>query len=208
RARRRRAGRDPGRDRHRTPPGWGGVPRRLARRADRARAPRAARRAPRYRGGHAGAPRPGPPGPPPARSGGGPRPGPALVAFAPPASRLRSGARGTPRAPRHRPGGRVTDRTARTPFHFLGCWELREMLGRRAYDERELLEHLEEVPLDSLYFHTHSCFLRERGLPAPYPNDFASWAAIQVRDRVLGEKLGIIDPHDLSDLESLRTEVV
>jgi len=102
----------------------------------------------------------------------------------------------------------MSERAARTLFSFLGCWELQEMLGRRAYDERELLEHLEEVPLDSIYFHTHSVFLRERGLPAPYPNDFASWAAIQVRDRVLGEKLGIIDPHDLSDLESLRTEVV
>jgi len=102
----------------------------------------------------------------------------------------------------------VTERTARTPFHFFGCWELREMLGRRAWDERELLEHLEEVPLDSLYFHTHSCFLRDRTLPGAYPNDFATWAAIQVRDRVLGEKLGIVDPQDFADLESLRTEVV
>ncbi|HYR96004.1 MAG TPA: DUF5752 family protein [Candidatus Binatus sp.] len=102
----------------------------------------------------------------------------------------------------------MTERTARTPFHFLGCWELREMLGRRAYDERELLEHLEEVPVDSLYFHTHSCVLRDRTLPGAYPNDFATWAAIQVRDRVLGEKLGIIDPQDFADLESLRTEVV
>jgi hypothetical protein len=102
----------------------------------------------------------------------------------------------------------VSERVARTPFHFLGCWELREMLGRRAHDERELLEHLEEVPLDSIYFHTHSCFLRERTLLNSYPNDFATWAAIQVRDRVLGEKLGIVDPQDVPDLESLRAEVV
>ena len=106
-------------------------------------------------------------------------------------------------------GGReAAARVARTPFHFHGCWELREMLGRRAYDERELLEHLEEVPLDSIYFHTHSCFLRERTFPGAYPNDFATWAAIQVRDRVLGEKLGIVDPQDFADLETLRTEVV
>jgi len=102
----------------------------------------------------------------------------------------------------------ATDAVARTPFHFIGCWELREMLGRRAYDERELLEHLEDVPLDSVYFHTHSCFLREPSLPGAYPNDFATWAAIQVRDRILGEKLGIIDPQDVPDLESLRAEVV
>src|SRR5207253_4153453 len=102
----------------------------------------------------------------------------------------------------------MSERTARTPVHFHSCWELREMLGRRAFDERELLEHLEEVPVDSIYFHTHSLSLRQRGLPAAYPNDFATWAAIQVRDRVLGEKLGIIDPQDFPDLESLRAEVV
>ncbi len=82
------------------------------------------------------------------------------------------------------------------------------MLGRRAFDERELLEHLEEVPVDSIYFHTHSCVLRERTPAGGYPNDFATWAAVQVRDRVLGEKLGIIDPQDVPDLETLRTEVV
>jgi hypothetical protein len=102
----------------------------------------------------------------------------------------------------------VSTRGARAPFHFFGCWELREMLGRRAYDERELLEHLEDVPLDSIYFHTHSYVLRERTPPGGYPNDFATWAAIQVRDRVLGEKLGIIDPQDFPDLEGLRAEVV
>jgi hypothetical protein len=97
---------------------------------------------------------------------------------------------------------------AKAPFHFQGCWELREMLGRRAYDERELLEHLEEVPIDSVYFHTHSVFLRERTLPGAYPNEFATWAAIQVRDRVLGEKLGVLDPRDVPDLETLRIELV
>jgi hypothetical protein len=102
----------------------------------------------------------------------------------------------------------VSERTARSPFHFLGCWELREMLGRRVYDERELLEQLEEVPLDSVYYHTHTCLLRTRTLPGAYPNDFATWAAIQVRDRVLGEKLGIIDPQDVPDLDGLRTELV
>ena len=102
----------------------------------------------------------------------------------------------------------MTDAVARSPFHFNGCWELHEMLGRRAFDERELLEHLEDVPLDSVYFHTHSNFLRDGTLPGAYPNDFATWAAIQVRDRVLGEKLGIVDPHEFPDGESLRSEVV
>ncbi len=82
------------------------------------------------------------------------------------------------------------------------------MLGRRAADVQELLEGLEEVPLDSIYFHTHSYFLRHPYIAGPYPNDFANWAAIQLRDRVLGERLAVIDPFEAGDLEGLRNEVV
>ncbi len=93
------------------------------------------------------------------------------------------------------------------PFLFTGCWELRQMLGRSARDERQLLEAIEELPLDSIYYHTHSFFLRHKHIAGPYPNDFATWAAIQVRDRVLGEKLGVLDPYEFNDLESLRSAI-
>jgi len=82
------------------------------------------------------------------------------------------------------------------------------MLGRTARDEQQLLEAIEEIPPDSLSFHTHSFFLRHKYIAGPYPNDFATWAAIQVRDRVLGEKLGILDPYDFENLEALRIEIV
>jgi hypothetical protein len=98
--------------------------------------------------------------------------------------------------------------SAKDPFFFTGCWELREMLGRSARDEQQLLEAIEEIPLDSLSYHTQSFFLRHAYIAGPYPNDFATWAAIQVRDRVLGEKLGILDPYDFENLEALRTEIV
>jgi hypothetical protein len=97
---------------------------------------------------------------------------------------------------------------AEHPFLFTGCWELREMVGRSARDEQQLLEAIEEIPLDSLSYHTQSFFLRHKYIAGPYPNDFATWAAIQVRDRVLGEKLGILDPYDFENLEALRTEIV
>jgi hypothetical protein len=98
-------------------------------------------------------------------------------------------------------------KAAAHPFLFTGCWELRQMLGRSARDERQLLEAIEEVPLDSIYYHTHSFFLRHKYIAGPYPNDFATWAAIQVRDRVLGEKLGVLDPYEFADLESLRAAI-
>jgi hypothetical protein len=102
----------------------------------------------------------------------------------------------------------MVPKIAEHPFLFTGCWELREMVGRSARDEQQLLEAIEEIPLDSLSYHTHSFFLRHIYIAGPYPNDFATWAAIQVRDRVLGEKLGILNPYDFENLEALRTEIV
>jgi len=102
----------------------------------------------------------------------------------------------------------MTVKEAEYPFLFVGCWELREMLGRSARDEQQLLEMIEEVPLDSIYYHIHSYFLRHKYIAGPYPNDFATWAAIQVRDRVLGEKLSVLNPYDFENLESLRAEIV
>ena len=102
----------------------------------------------------------------------------------------------------------MKDVDAKSPFHFMACWELREMLGKRANDIQELLDSLEEVPVDSIYFHTHSYFLRHAYIAGPYPNDFANWVAIQVRDRVLGERLAVVDPFQIGDLEALRTELI
>jgi hypothetical protein len=99
-------------------------------------------------------------------------------------------------------------REAARPFEFTTCLELREMLGRSAWDERELLTGIEDVPQESIFYHTHSSFLRSRYLAAPYPNDFATWSAIQVRDRVLGERLAAVDPFDYTDLETLRAELI
>jgi hypothetical protein len=85
--------------------------------------------------------------------------------------------------------------------------ELREVLSARAHDEQRLLELVEEVPEDSIYYHTHSYFLRHPYLQGRFPNDFASWAAVQVQDIVLGERLAAIDPFEHADLESLRAEI-
>lgn len=93
-------------------------------------------------------------------------------------------------------------------FEFVGCAELREILGVKAEDEVQLLDLLEEVPIESIYYHTHAYFLRHQYLMGPYPNDFATWAATQVRDRVLGERLGIIDPYEFETLDDLREVLV
>ena len=102
----------------------------------------------------------------------------------------------------------MSDRKAATPFRFIGCLELREMLGRKAADVQQLMAVIEEAPLDSIYYHTHSYFLRYEYGPSLFPNDFATWAAVSVRDRLLSERLGLIDPFEFRDLESLRSQIV
>ena len=95
-------------------------------------------------------------------------------------------------------------RKANQPFCFIGSSELREILGQEADDEKRLVELLEEVPLGSIYYHTHTYFLRHSNVEQLYPNDFAQWVATEVRDHVLGERLAVIDPFELQGLESLR----
>jgi septum formation topological specificity factor MinE len=93
-------------------------------------------------------------------------------------------------------------------FNFMGCIEIKELLGKKANDEQKLLELIEDVPIDSIYYHTHSYFLRHFYISGPYTNDFANWAAIQARDRVLGEKLAFVSPSGNKTLEDIRAELI
>lgn len=94
------------------------------------------------------------------------------------------------------------------PFGFVACLELKEFVGVRAENERQLADLIDEVSLDSIYHHTHGFFLRHKFVAGAYPNDFATWAAVQVRDRVLGERLAMVDPSGFANLQALREELV
>ena len=98
----------------------------------------------------------------------------------------------------------MIDRRAEHPFQFFSCLELRKVLGKRAIDEQRLLELIEEVPADSIYYHTHSYYLRHPFSQGLFPNDFATWAALHVQDRVLAERLGLLDPFQFDHIEELR----
>jgi hypothetical protein len=93
-------------------------------------------------------------------------------------------------------------------FEFKGCIEIKELLGKKADDELKLLELIEEVPIDSIYYHMHSYFLRHRYVTGPYPNDFANWVALQVRDSVLGEQLASVTSGRFKTLEDIRLELI
>ena len=99
-------------------------------------------------------------------------------------------------------------RRAGSPFRFVSCMELREVMGQRAMDEQRLLELIEEIPADSIYYHTHSYYLRHAYAQGLFPNDFATWVTLHAHDRVLGEQLGILDPFEFDGIEQLRGEIL
>lgn len=99
-------------------------------------------------------------------------------------------------------------RAAKRPVVFTGCIELRETLDLHAQDERELLERLEAVPADSVFFHTFGYVLRHRAFTTAYGNDFARWAAVELGDRALGERLAVVDPFAFPRLAALRAHLV
>jgi hypothetical protein len=86
--------------------------------------------------------------------------------------------------------------------------ELREVLAKAAMDEQRLLELIEEVPGDSIYYHTHSYYLRHPYAQGIFPNDFATWVTLYAQDRLLGERLGVLDPFEFEDIEQLRSEIM
>ncbi len=106
------------------------------------------------------------------------------------------------------PPADARSKTAAEPFAFFGCVELRQVLDRSARDERELMDRLEEVPADSIFYHTHGYFLRHRPVGIAYGNDFARWVAVDVRDQALAERLALVDPFEWSRLEDLREELI
>lgn len=102
----------------------------------------------------------------------------------------------------------MTSRTATRPFRFAGCVELRQTLDVHALDHRELMHRIAEVPADSIFFHTFGYFLRHRAFTTAYGNDFARWAAVELGDQALAERLAVVDPFAFATLDELREHLV
>jgi len=93
---------------------------------------------------------------------------------------------------------------APAPLKILDCSLLILSAGRSAQNLRELRDHLTIVTTQSISHHFYDSLLRPTFDHPQYRNDFARWASRQLRDELLAERLGVIDPIDFPDLESLR----
>jgi hypothetical protein len=92
-----------------------------------------------------------------------------------------------------------------TPFEVKDCALLVRMSGLPpAVNLRELRDRIAGCNENVLFHHYCETTLRTTFDNPDYRNDFAVWAKLYLGDRVLAERLGILDPYSFHSLEELR----
>jgi hypothetical protein len=90
-------------------------------------------------------------------------------------------------------------------FIVRDCTLLTRMSGiRDAANLRELRDRVTVCGENVLYHHFCETLLRPSFDYPDYHNDFAVWSKLNLDDRVLAERLGILDPYSNGSLEELR----
>ena len=94
------------------------------------------------------------------------------------------------------------------PFAIKDCALIAIATGKRAQNLRELKGLLQIITPDSIYYHFWGGLLRPRFDDPEYHNDFAIWARHNLHDKILAERLSLIDPTAYTGLEDLRQEII
>lgn len=94
-------------------------------------------------------------------------------------------------------------------FIVRDCTLLTRMSGvKEAANLRELRDRVAACGENVLYHHFCETLLRPSFDYPDYHNDFAVWVKLYLDDRVLGERLGILDPYSIGSLEDLRERML
>jgi len=103
----------------------------------------------------------------------------------------------------------TNDKVEEPTFNVKDCTIIVRMGGvSAAMNLRELRERTAICPIECLYHHFCETLIRPSFDDPEFSNDFAVWTSRYLRDRVLAERLGVINPYSLEDLEQLRATVV
>ena len=95
------------------------------------------------------------------------------------------------------------------PLEVKDCALITRMAGiETAINLRELRERIRVCPPESLFHHFCETAVRPGFDDPEFHNDFAVWTARLLRDRVLAERLGIINPYLFKELEDVRQHVI
>lgn len=80
--------------------------------------------------------------------------------------------------------------------------------GEKAFTLAELAEKLKRIDRACVYHHFWSRHLRPSFDHPEFHNDFAAWVHMELRDRVLAERLNLIAPQEYNDIEELREALI
>lgn len=95
------------------------------------------------------------------------------------------------------------------PFEVKDCALLMRMSGLPpAMNLRELRDRIATCDGNVMYHHFCETTLRPTFDDPDYRNDFAVWSKQYLGDRVLAERLGILDPYSFPGMEELRAVVL
>ena len=94
-------------------------------------------------------------------------------------------------------------------FVVMDCSQLTRMSGLPpALNLRELRDRIGACSDNVLYHHFCETTLRATFDDPEYRNDFAVWSKEGLADRILAERLGIIDPYEIESISMLRLYVI
>lgn len=94
-------------------------------------------------------------------------------------------------------------------FFVKDCALITRMAGiGTAMNLRELEDRISIAPAECLFHHVCETVIRPTFDDPEYHNDFAVWAARHLRDRVLAERLAIVNPYKMTDLEEVRRHLI
>jgi hypothetical protein len=94
------------------------------------------------------------------------------------------------------------------PFALFDCNLVRYAAGRSCANLRELLDAIRTVPNMVVEHHMARCALDDHFELYEFPNDLARWCWQALGERVLAEKLGLLDPYQHASTAALRTRLV
>ncbi len=93
-------------------------------------------------------------------------------------------------------------------FSIKDCALIAIATGKRAQNLPELQTILSSIEPDSVYYHFWGSLLKARFENPECHNDFAAWAGHDLHDKVLAERLCIVDPTAFDSMEALRLELI
>ena len=94
------------------------------------------------------------------------------------------------------------------PFKFFTRLQLPELTGLRAANLNQLLECIKNVPVSSIYYHTHVFFREYQYLAQDSTSDFAYWVSEALGEVELGEQLSGIDIMRYAKIQELQAAIV